>query len=171
MSTNDEEFIAFFETESDRLRRFAVLMCGNASEGADLAQEAFARAYARWSKVNRAGAPAYTRRIVVNLIRSRHRRELVRRRLTYTERHDESPYDHLDGRLDILEALEVLSPQQRATILMRYFEDRSEAEISVSLDRPIGTVKSDIHRALRRLRERIEPEDPMTRERGVHGAR
>jgi DNA-directed RNA polymerase specialized sigma24 family protein len=54
---------------------------------------------------------------------------------------------------------------------MRYFEDRSEAEISVSLDRPIGTVKSDIHRALRRLRERIEPEDPMTRERGVHGAR
>ena len=169
----DEDFVAFFEVESERLRRFAVLMCGDASEGADLAQEALARTFARWSKVRRDGAGAYARKIVVNLIRSGHRREAVKRRVSGMLRNerDVGELEHADNRVDIIEALGVLSPEQRATIVLRYFEDRTEAEISVALDRPLGTVKSDIHRSLRRLRDRMEPRDPVSEGRSIDGAR
>jgi DNA-directed RNA polymerase specialized sigma24 family protein len=53
-------------------------------------------------------------------------------------------------------ALAELSPVRRATILLRFYEDMSEHEISRELDRPLGTVKSDIHRALRQLRPLLE---------------
>ena len=53
------------------------------------------------------------------------------------------------------QALSVLSPIKRAVVVMRFYEDMSEADIARILDRPLNTVKSDLRRALVRLRPEL----------------
>jgi hypothetical protein len=61
----------------------------------------------------------------------------------------------LTGDPEALSLME-LSPIRRATIVLRFYEDMSEADIARTLDRPLGTVKSDIHRGLAKLRQLLE---------------
>jgi RNA polymerase sigma-70 factor (ECF subfamily) len=56
----------------------------------------------------------------------------------------------------VAEALKVLSPIRKATIVLRFYEDMPEAQIAEVLDRPLNTVKSDIRRALQALRPLLE---------------
>jgi DNA-directed RNA polymerase specialized sigma24 family protein len=58
--------------------------------------------------------------------------------------------------LRISKALKVLPALRRAAVVLRFYEDMSEADIARTLDRPIGTIKSDIHRGLARLRRELE---------------
>jgi DNA-directed RNA polymerase specialized sigma24 family protein len=74
--------------QGERLERFATMLVGDPSEGAELAQEALARVYARWGRIKDGAPGAYARQIVVNLVRSDHRRSLLERR-------------HLEGRSDL----------------------------------------------------------------------
>jgi RNA polymerase sigma-70 factor, ECF subfamily len=60
--------------------------------------------------------------------------------------------------LRVAEALRILPMKQRAAVMLRYYEDRSIADVARILGRPEGTVKSDIHRALNRLRPLLEEE-------------
>jgi RNA polymerase sigma factor (sigma-70 family) len=62
----------------------------------------------------------------------------------------------VDELLRLSAALKTLPPMRRATIVLRFFEDMSEADIARTLDRPLGTVKSDLHRGLARLRALFE---------------
>ena len=54
------------------------------------------------------------------------------------------------------DALKELSPVRRATIVLRFYEDMAEGDIARTLDRPLGTVKSGIHRGLAKLRQVLE---------------
>jgi RNA polymerase sigma-70 factor (sigma-E family) len=157
-TTRDEEFRNFFVAESDRLRRFATFMTGDAERGADLAQEALVRTYRHWARIRKEDPGPYARRILVNLIRSAHRRSLLERTRgpEFLQELDEGHARRVDEWLNISRALLHLSPIQRATVVLRFYEDLSEAEIGRVLDRPVGTVKSDLHRALKKLRPLLE---------------
>jgi RNA polymerase sigma-70 factor (sigma-E family) len=158
----DRRFRDFFEAESEPLRHLALFLTADRNEAADLAQETMARVYRAWGRIHDRDPGPYARRTLVNLVRSQHRRNILRIR----EREavgDPITHGHA-GRVDdwmtLAKALKMLSPIKRAVVVMRYFEDLPEAEIAQILDRPLGTIKSDLHRALARLRPLLEDEAP-----------
>jgi RNA polymerase sigma-70 factor (sigma-E family) len=153
----DEEFRTFFLVQNENLRRLGLFLTGDPHRAADLAQEALARTYRHWRRIRNEDPGPYARRILVNLVRSQHRRTLLDRR------HEQMAASvtagataRVDEWLRVTEALKTLPPIRRATVVLRFYEDMTEAEIARTLDRPIGTVKSDIHRALKKLRPLLE---------------
>jgi RNA polymerase sigma-70 factor (sigma-E family) len=168
--TRDEQFKDFFEMESARLERFATMLVGDPFEGAELTQEAMARVYARWARVKDGSPSSYARQIVVNLVRSAHRSKKLRALKPVPgwargDRELEAPDARVGDEVRIVDALDHLSPIRRATVLLRFYEDMSEHEIANLLDRPVGTVKADIHRALRQLRPLLEEANTGERRR------
>jgi DNA-directed RNA polymerase specialized sigma24 family protein len=126
MTTRDDAFRAFFVAEAARLERFATLLTGDSTQGADVAQEALVRVYTHWGRI-RTGTPgAYARQIVVNLVRSAHRSK-KRRGLKPVPawaggegRPVDAPGDRIADRLNVTRALTELSPVRRATVLLRF---------------------------------------------------
>jgi RNA polymerase sigma-70 factor (sigma-E family) len=155
----DDEFDDFMRGRWPAMVRLAYGLTGDAGHAEDLAQSAFARAYASWGRVSRAGDPdAYVRRIVINAHRSRFRK----RRLAEELRGDlaESLGGQQPGpeeRSELLDALGRLGPRQRAVVVLRYWLDLSEAETAAALGCSAGTVKSQASRALATLRKNAAP--------------
>ena len=151
--TRDEGFRAFFAAEAEGLQRFATFMCGDVDRAADLTQEALLRTYRNWSRITGTEPGPYARKIIVNQIRDEHRYTQVRRtRRPEPQSPVPSAAPRVEDWLEMTDALRSLSPVRRATLVLRFYEDFSEAQIAELLDRPLGTVKSDIHRALGQLR-------------------
>jgi RNA polymerase sigma-70 factor (sigma-E family) len=169
----DEEFDAFMRGRWPAMVRLGYALTGDAGHAEDLAQAAFARAYASWARVRRAGDPdAYVRRIVINANRSRFRRrrvaEELRGDLTETLARLPGPEDAGPGQdTALLRALDRLGPRQRAVIVLRYWLDLSEAETAAALGCSVGTVKSQASRALATLRRSADWQDEDIVEGGL----
>jgi RNA polymerase sigma factor (sigma-70 family) len=73
------------------------------------------------------------------------------------ERAGVSPEDQIDLRFAVIAALRRLAPRQRAVLVLRFYEDLSESQVAEALSCSVGTVKSQTHDALRRLRS-LAPE-------------
>jgi RNA polymerase sigma-70 factor (sigma-E family) len=155
-------FEELYAAERDGLLRLAVLVCHDRGRAEDAVAEAFARVYPKW----RAGGvdrPAfYLRRAVLNQLTGGFRRRAVERREAerlWGDERGETVFDVLlSDRAALVEGLASLSENQRAVLVLRFYEDRSEAEIADILDVPTGTVKSRCARALARLRDLLEEE-------------
>src|SRR5579862_3191257 len=142
---SDEEFDAFMRGRWPAMVRLAYALSGDAGHAEDIAQSAFARAYAAWGRVSRAGDPdAYVRRIVINENRKRFRKHRVPEDLhgdlagPLAEQHGEQHGP--EERQALLDALSRLGPRQRAVIVLRYWLDLSEAETAAALNCSVGTV-------------------------------
>jgi RNA polymerase sigma-70 factor (sigma-E family) len=149
-------FDAVFELQHDRMLRIAGLLCGDRDEAEDVVAEVFARTYRRWQKGGIDDVGAYLRRGVVNEVKSRWRKRSVRRRVHERRTRDdqlEAPgADAAVGEAQRLQdALVQLPDRQRAAIVLRFYDDRSEAETAAVLGIPVGTVKSSVARGLARL--------------------
>lgn len=145
------DFDRFFRSNYAGAVRLAHLLTGDRSTAEDIAQEAFTRVYNRVDTLD--NPAAYLRVTVVNATRSHHRRrgrELVRHRLTARS-------ERVDGSArELLDAIDQLPYRQKAVVVLRYYEDLSEAEIAAALGCRPGTVKSLASRALTRLSKEIE---------------
>lgn len=154
----DEEFREFMRGRWPAMVRLAYGLTGDQGHAEDVAQAAFARAYASWSRVAGTGDPeAYVRRIVINENRSRFRKRRVKENLVgaVPERPGQLAADTADAVSNssaLLSALRKLAPRQRAVIVLRYWMDMSEAETAAVLNCSAGTVKSQASRALATLR-------------------
>jgi RNA polymerase sigma-70 factor (sigma-E family) len=151
-----EEFVA---GSSARLFTLARLLTGgHRAEAEDLLQGAFERAYRRWDRICRRGDPErYVRQTLVNASVDRWRR-LRRHPETVLEVAGADPgaADATAAVADrdlVLRGLAALAPRQRAVLVLRYFEDLSEAQTAAMLCCSVGTVKSQAARGLARLRE------------------
>lgn len=146
--------------EGARIERFATMLVGDPFQGGELAQEGLARLYARWGRINEGSPSAYVRQIIVNLVRSAHRSKKLRALKPIPDWAGERAASRVDERvidsMRVLDALGRLSPIRRATVILRFYDDMPDHEIARVLDRPLGTVKSDIHRALGQLRDLLE---------------
>jgi len=133
--------------------RFALGMLGDRLVGEEAVQDAFVRLWARPPLLDDPlAAKAYVFRTIVNMGRSRQRRDAHRRVL---EPAVPGGVDDKDVALsvDIRAALQALPTRRRACVLMRYVLDYTERETADALHISIGTVKSQTHKALRQLRD------------------
>jgi RNA polymerase sigma-70 factor (sigma-E family) len=137
--------------------RLAYLLTGDHALAQDLVQDAFVRLYGRFRDLRDPNAfPAYLRATVVNLSRSYFRRRRVERAYVERERSPSNPGSApVDARYEMWEALQSLPPRQRAAIVLRFYEDLTEAETADVLRCAVGTVKSLVSRGLQRLREEM----------------
>ncbi|UWZ40812.1 SigE family RNA polymerase sigma factor [Dactylosporangium roseum] len=151
-------FDDFVRAESDALIRSAYLLTGDRYHAEDLVQTALARAATRWHKIEE--PRAYVYRILYTQSVSWWRRRRIRVVETLTgdvpERQAPAGPD-LELAVVLRQALGRLTPRQRAVLVLRFYEDHSEAETAVRLGCRIGTVKSQTRHALDRLR-RLAPE-------------
>jgi len=142
------------------LYRRAYLLSGNHADAEDLAQQALIKAHGAWSRVSRAESPdAYVRRILTNTFLSMKRPKGPRLELLAGENPPElvsPPIDGPEDRLALWPHVRALPPRQRAVIVLRYYEQLSEAEIADALGCSRGNVKSTAHRALQNLRSALE---------------
>ena len=137
--------------------RLAYLLTGDQGLAQDLAQEAFVRMLGRFRDLRDPDAfSAYLRATVVNLTRSHFRRRRVEQ--AYVEREGRAPdaaEPEVGRRVEMWQTLQALPLRQRAAIVLRYYEDLTEAQTADVLRCPVGTVKSLVSRGLERLRTEL----------------
>jgi RNA polymerase sigma-70 factor (sigma-E family) len=165
------EFERFVAESTEPLVRAAYLVVCDLAEAEDLVQECLIKVAKRWPRVRSMDHPrAYARRVLINLAldgsgrRVRHRGELELGDAVQ-DGHDEESARELaavDSRSELQQALAMLAPRQRAVLVLRYFEDLSEADTAAALGCSIGTVKSTASRALARLQSTLAA--PITKE-------
>lgn len=145
-------FERFVRDSSPSLGRAAYLLTGDRQHAEDLLQSALMRAAVRWGRL--AEPEAYVRKILYHEAVSRWRWLGRRPRETPTDKLPPvaAPTAEVDLRLVLLGALRRLTPRQRAFLVLRYYEDRSEADTAALLNCSVGTVKSQTRHALERLR-------------------
>lgn len=161
------DYTEFVHARWGALYRAAHLLTGDAAEAEDALQTTLIKAYAQWSRVTRTDAPeAYVRKMLLNEVLST-RRTAARRagKWHLTAVPDAMPGHDPAERLDLWQRLQALPPRQRAVIVLRYYEDLSEAQIADALGVSPGTVKSQASAALRALRAgyTTNPENEVTR--------
>jgi RNA polymerase sigma-70 factor (sigma-E family) len=151
----DAEFREFVTARGRALVRSAYLLTGNLADAEDLVQSALAKTYQAWSRIeDRNALDGYVRRAMVNTYISWWRRRRV----------DEYPPDEIpdqpaadtSGNTELHDtlqrAIDRLPQRMRAAVVLRYFEDMTEAEVADALGVSLGTVKSTVSRAVAKLR-------------------
>jgi RNA polymerase sigma-70 factor (sigma-E family) len=161
----DAEFTDFVADHGGRLLRTACLVTGDAHLGEDLLQTALAKAFGSWDKVRRADHPAaYVRRLMINAHLS------WLRRLTNTEQVLETIPETGSGDLqgahadsdEMRRALLQLPRRVRTAVVLRYFEDLSEADTAALMGCSRSTVNNHVTRGLSALRVLLAPTDDYT---------
>jgi RNA polymerase sigma-70 factor (sigma-E family) len=130
--------------------RLAYLLVGSNALAEELVQDSFARVHRRWDRV--VNPRAYLRVTVVNACRSHRRRAVLER----TRRPGPAPEATVGQPDELWDALADLPARQRAALVLRFYEDLSEADIAAALGCRPGTVKSLLHRGLGELRRVVE---------------
>ncbi|HEX6518201.1 MAG TPA: SigE family RNA polymerase sigma factor [Nocardioidaceae bacterium] len=160
----DADFAAYMAARQPSLLRTAYLLTGDRHTAEDLVQTALAKLYLSWDKVQRRElVDGYVRRIIVNEHNSLWRRAWKRREVSTEVLPDEGAaldLPDLGERSAVWQFVQTLPRKQRAVIVLRYYEDLSEAEIAEVLGISVGTVKSQASRALASMRARVHTQ-PM----------
>ena len=150
------QFRAWVVARSPALLRTAYLLTGSRPDAEDLLQTSLAKTCLAWGRIrDREARDAYVRRVMVNTQTSFWRRRRLDERPTAAlpergEARDATA--DLDLHDALWAALAALPRRQRAAVVLRYYEDLSEAETADVLGVSVGTVKSTTSRALARLR-------------------
>jgi len=147
-----------FEALAAIAYRVAFRMLGDRGDAEEVAQEALARAYARWPKVAGPAEP-WVARVATNLAigRWRKRRPTVPLPDGHGTAGPDDPTAAMLERYGLVESLRRLPRRQREVVVLRYIADLPEREVAVALRTSVGTVKSTNHRALARLRADLAP--------------
>jgi RNA polymerase sigma-70 factor (sigma-E family) len=156
----DQDFTRFVSAEQAGLLRLATLLSGDPGQAEDLVQTALMKCCRHWGRITRSGTPsAYVRRVVVTTHTS------WRRRLSTTEQVMDSLPDQADphdlpdpGDEELKQALRALPPRMRTAVVLRYYEDLTEAQAADLMGCSASTVNTQTARGLARLR--VSVEDP-----------
>ncbi len=163
---DEDDFRAFVAARSAALLNFAHLLTGDRQLAEDVIQTALAKTALGWSRVRRKDNPeGYVRRAIVNTHLNVVRRRLWRERpseLIDVDAEAPGAEHEFDERDAMWHALAELPARQRAVLVLRYYEDLSEASIADVLGCSAGTVKSQASKGLSNLRRIVAKEDAST---------
>ena len=155
-------FTEFVAARSPALFRTAYLMVGDHGLAQDLVQEALTKTYVAWPRLREVSkAEAYTRKAITTTYISWWRRKAwaaERPRDDVPEGGLTSEPGHDNGVVDrawVWSELQSLPPRQRAAIVLRYYEDLTEAQTAEAMGCAVGTVKSQVAQGIKRLREQM----------------
>lgn len=167
--TPEDDFRQFVEASWHPLVRTAYLLTGDHGRAEDLVQQTLVKVHRHWAKVSRDGSPkAYTRAALANESASWWRRKRLQEVFFgpgAPEGHGLPPgfdRDHRDahGAVDSRDALAravlELPPRMRSVVVLRYYEELTEAETAHALGMSVGSVKSQTSRGLGRLRSLLD---------------
>lgn len=152
-------FAEFVAARSTALLRAAYLMVGDESLAQDLLQEALTKTYVAWPRLRDPNAAeSYTRKAITTTAISWFRRKGWNNERA-TDRLPESgspAQDDLVAQREWLwAALQGLPPRQRAAIVLRFYEDLTEAQTADAMGCALGTVKSQVSAGIKKLREQL----------------
>ncbi|MFY1689729.1 SigE family RNA polymerase sigma factor [Plantactinospora sp. WMMB782] len=157
----DEEFREFVAARSAALLRTAYLLAGDWATAEDLLQTALTKTYLAWKRLGEIEAvEPYARRVLINTATSWWRRRWHGERPTEVLPERPAP-DQIEEQLErdrLWRHVRTLPVRQRAVLVLRFYEDLSEAQTAALLDISPGTVKSQTSRALATLRRRLGAE-------------
>jgi RNA polymerase sigma-70 factor (sigma-E family) len=160
-SAAEQRFLAWATARMPRLHRTAYLLCGDWHLAEDAVQESLARTANHWLRVESGNPDAYVRKVLVNQLKQRWRRPSVRHEqvsdILAESEIDDGSQDRAD-RDELMVALRKLPSRQRAAVVLRYFEQLSEAETAKALGCSQGTVKSQTHHAVKALKRIMSTE-------------
>jgi RNA polymerase sigma-70 factor (sigma-E family) len=165
----DAEFSAYMAARQPSLLRTAYLLTGDRHTAEDLVQTSLAKLYLSWDKVERREVvDGYVRRILVNEHNSLWRRAWKRREVSTDAPPElaavvDAPDDGSSAAL--WQFVQTLPRKQRAVVVLRYYEDLSEAETADILGVSVGTVKSQASRALANMRARVHDNPVLAKDR------
>ncbi|MFG2071712.1 SigE family RNA polymerase sigma factor [Nonomuraea maritima] len=151
------DFADFVSARSDSLIRLAYVLTNDQYAAEDLLQTALTKTAGRWTKI-RDNPEAYVRKVMYHEQVSRWRSPRWGR-----EKVVESPPERMTGdrtaqvddHLTLQQALRALPPRKRAVLVLRYYEDLPESEVAKIMGCSVGTVRSQAHHAIARLRELV----------------
>lgn len=155
-SRDRTEFADFVAARSTALHRAAYLMVGDVGLTQDLVQEALTKTYVAWPRLrDKSRAEAYARKAITTTAIS-----WYRRKSWHGERSTEAPPERASGGHDddvtrshwVWQSLMQLPVRQRAAVVLRYYEDLTEAQTAEAMGCAVGTVKSQVSAGLAKLR-------------------
>ena len=152
---DDAGFAAYVAANTPRLVHLAELLTGSPHDAPDLVQSALIKVYPRWSRIEADDPTGYIRRVMVNhqndWWRRKRPREVLTDRLPELAGSCDVAGEHAQ-RTAVLSALSQLTRRERQVVVLRYFCDLTEAAVAAEAGIAVGTVKSTMTRALRRMR-------------------
>ncbi len=151
----DPDFVEYVRARQHALLRAAYLVCGDVHLAEDLLQGALVKLAERWPRLKGEHPDAYVRTILYRDAVSawrRRRHEVLGLPAGGADGRRPDGADRVTDRVDLERALAALTAKQRAVLVLRFVEDRSEREAAAVLGVSVGTVKSQTHAALERLR-------------------
>jgi RNA polymerase sigma-70 factor (sigma-E family) len=152
-----DDFDLYVRSTRDWLKREAYRLCGDWHEAEDLVQVTLHQVHGRWQRLTGRGQlAAYTRRILLHAYLNEHRRPCWRYEISYADPPDFMASDYPpESAPDLVTAVNRLGPRQRAIITLRFWQDLSVEQVATVLNCSPGTVTSQTHRALARLRSML----------------
>ena len=158
------EFEGWYRREHPRLIGSLAALSGREDVAADAADEAFARALARWPRVSKMASPGgWTYRVALNELRRRLRRGATERhaidRMARPGQVDDHPLDD-----DVWQAVRTLPDRQRTAIVLRYVADLPEADIAEAMHVSRGTVASNLSDARKALARFLDDDETQPAE-------
>lgn len=164
MAPRNDPDDAFVHARSAALHRAAYLMVGEQALAQDLVQEALVKTYAAWPRLkDKSRAEAYCRKAITTTAISwfRRKRWSHERPVETLPEHGTAGLEHGVAQSQWLwTALQQLPVRQRVCIVLRYYEDLTEAQTAETMGCALGTVKSQTSAAIAKLRELLGDDDP-----------
>jgi RNA polymerase sigma-70 factor (sigma-E family) len=151
-------FTEFMSARSASLFRTAYLIVGDHQLAQDLLQESLIKTYVAWPRLRDVSkAEAYTRKAIVTTAISWRRRRSFHERPTDPLPDTSTPDlgEAVTTHASMVAQLRTLPPRQRAAIVLRYYEDLSEAQTAEVMGCSVGAIKSQVSTGLSRLRDRL----------------
>jgi RNA polymerase sigma-70 factor (sigma-E family) len=160
-ASDDDAYTEYVSAKMQWLRGVAYLLCQDWHRADDLGQATITKLYVHWRRASQvANIDGYVRTILVNTFLSEQRSPWWKRVVPQHEDPNSAvPAGNVEAVLDLRDALKTLPPRQRATVVLRYYDELSVQETAEVLGCSVGNVKSQTSRALATLR-RILADQP-----------
>ena len=151
---NQKAFLKLIESDKEKLYKMAFLYVKNENDAVDIVQETIMKAYANIGTVKEEKYfSTWLAKILINTaletLRKKSKIILLEEGMVEKQSHGMQ----IEEKMDLLQAIEQLEEKYKTVIILRYYRDLSVRQIADYLDCPEGTVKSNLHRAIQKLKQ------------------
>ncbi|HYN65921.1 MAG TPA: sigma-70 family RNA polymerase sigma factor [Ornithinibacter sp.] len=158
----DDEFVEYAQARQHTLLRAAYLVCGDVRLAEDLVRDALVQLARQWDRVREEQPDLFVRRILYRAAVASWRKrphESVAASPAWDEPEQRWDAEEAERRLEVLQALDALTPRQRAVVVLSWFEERGEGDVAEVLGCSAVTVRAQADEAMSRLRAALPRAD------------